>query len=496
MSASPVVPRHLGYREAQVLARDALAKGREEEALPTVAACARRADTDAALWHWAALLLRSLDRRAEALDFITRAASLAPRNAIVAHARARILLEAGAPAIDAARAALRLDPNNAEVISCVAAAMLAERRADEAETLLDETLKRHPGWIAGHDQLARLRWQMGDHAGSTRSLERALTAAPRDASLWSALLILTIHAERFAEARALASQATALLGPVASIIANDATAASELREDEDAERGFGLLAKLNEPSLVARHMRHLLRTARPEAALARAAAIADATLLWPYRQAAWRLLAHPRAEWLEGDERLVGIYDIAEHLPSIDRLAPMLRTLHLAKGQQIDQSVRGGTQTDGALFARVEPEIVRLRAAVARAVERHVGQLPPRDAAHPTLRHRRDRPVRFSGSWSVRLMAAGHHANHVHPSGWLSSALYVAVPEPGEGKSGWLALGEPPGDLNLGLSARRFVEPKPGRLVLFPSTMWHGTLPFAAGERLSVAFDVAAPVEQ
>ena len=37
------------------------------------------------------------------------------------------------------------------------------------------------------------------------------------------------------------------------------------------------------------------------------------------------------------------------------------------------------------------------------------------------------------------------------------------------------------------------IEPKPGRLVLFPSTMWHGTEPFAAGERLTVAFDVARP---
>ena len=33
----------------------------------------------------------------------------------------------------------------------------------------------------------------------------------------------------------------------------------------------------------------------------------------------------------------------------------------------------------------------------------------------------------------------------------------------------------------------------PGRLALFPSTMWHGTVPFADGERLTIAFDVARP---
>jgi len=35
------------------------------------------------------------------------------------------------------------------------------------------------------------------------------------------------------------------------------------------------------------------------------------------------------------------------------------------------------------------------------------------------------------------------------------------------------------------------VEPKPCRLALFPSWMWHGTRPFGEGERMTVAFDVA-----
>jgi hypothetical protein len=48
-------------------------------------------------------------------------------------------------------------------------------------------------------------------------------------------------------------------------------------------------------------------------------------------------------------------------------------------------------------------------------------------------------------------------------------------------------------DLGMNLPPIRLVEPKQGRLVLFPSTMWHGTRPFDAGERLTVAFDVKRP---
>jgi hypothetical protein len=100
--------------------------------------------------------------------------------------------------------------------------------------------------------------------------------------------------------------------------------------------------------------------------------------------------------------------------------------------------------------------------------------------------------VQFTGSWSVRLVGGGFHANHVHPMGWLSSALYIALPpDLGKEQAGWLTLGEPQAELNLDLPPHRMVEPKPGRLALFPSWMWHGTRPFGEGERLTVAFDVA-----
>jgi hypothetical protein len=146
------------------------------------------------------------------------------------------------------------------------------------------------------------------------------------------------------------------------------------------------------------------------------------------------------------------------------------------------------------LFAREEPEIRRLRGAIVDAVERYIAGLGAPDPTHPTRRHV-GRDFRFAGSWSVRLVGAGHHCNHIHPRGWISSAFYVSIPAPAETgppPAGWLQLGVPPRELGLDLPAFRTIEARPGRLALFPSTMWHGTLPIAAGERLTVAFDVAA----
>ena len=92
-----------------------------------------------------------------------------------------------------------------------------------------------------------------------------------------------------------------------------------------------------------------------------------------------------------------------------------------------------------------------------------------------------------------KRVGQGFNVAHTHPAGWISAVFYVALPEPeqmGPSPAGWITFGEPPPELGLPLKAYAEVEPRPGRLVLFPSYMWHGTRPFADGERLVVAFDM------
>jgi hypothetical protein len=54
-------------------------------------------------------------------------------------------------------------------------------------------------------------------------------------------------------------------------------------------------------------------------------------------------------------------------------------------------------------------------------------------------------------------------------------------------KEGWIKFGEP--NFDIGLTPRRTIQPVPGRLVLFPSYMWHGTIPFHGEARTTIAFD-------
>ena len=409
---------------------DALRLGGEKDALRLLAKAARFHPGDARLWQVSGLLHRALDDLDPAVKALTRAAGLARGDARIAHALARARLEAGLPAVDAFEGAHRLAPLDGDVLLGLAAARIADGDSEAAMAGIEAQLRLHPGWLPGHALIARLRWMFGEREAFTASYERALAAVPRDINLWREMIVTLIHANLYEAALGAIARGRAAAGPHLVFDANEAVCVAELGRTGEADRLFAALGPIGDVTIIIRRIRHLLRSGRP----AEAVALADpllageqAYLIWPYVSVAWRLLGDPRWQWLEGDSRLVGVYDLADQIPSLDALAGRLRALHLAPGQPLEQSVRGGTQTDGPLFARIEPEIRALRKAVVAAVERHVAQLPPPDPRHPTLRMRHG-PIRFAGSWSVRLLAAGHHANHIHPMGWFSSALYVTLP--------------------------------------------------------------------
>lgn len=486
---------------AASLAEAAITTGAEARALPFVAAAAAKQRTDPLLWQWTGLLHRALDGHVEAIRAFNAAARLAPQNARIAQGRAQIALEAGIDAIELFDTALALEPNNGEMLLSRAAARVAAGQAAQAIAEIEALLDQHPGWYPGHQRLIQLRWMMGEPERATERLERAAAAHPGDLNLWRMLILTHVEAGRWDAALAAIGRGRAALGDQLTFTANEATVRSETGAVAQADALYAVMAGVEDLSVAIRHVRHLLRNRRVDAAIP----LIDAWLapsgpqrgMWPYAAIAWTLAGDPRAEWLDGDERFVSVVDLAGHIPDLGRLAEILRGLHRAKGQHLDQSVRGGTQTDGPLFSRIEPEIQTLRAAIVAAVADHVARLPGRDPDHPLLAHGRPTRPRFAGSWSVRLSGQGFHANHVHPAGWISSAFYAALPEEVDagGEAGWLTLGSPQAELGLDIAPVRTIQPRPGRLVLFPSTMWHGTHRFQAGERLTVAFDIALPTD-
>ena len=480
------------------LAGKALEEGEEEHALSLIARGAEKANA-ALLWQWKALLERSLDEHEQALASFDKAARLAPADVGIAHGHARTAMEAGLDARALYERVVALAPKGGQILVGQAAARAAMGEGDRAIADLQAALEQAPAWLYGHEQLAQLMATEGRAAEATSSLERALARFPNAQPLWETLLNVQLRRGAYGSLLDIVGRARAAGVSTPEFQIYEGIHAAEFGEEAKPAALFGSFPDPVDKALESWRIRHLLRVGEAEAALPlidRQLAGTVSAEIWAYTATAWRMAGDPRSEWLEGDPAFVQVIDLSDTLPPIDKLAETLRALHVAKGEYLDQSVRGGTQTDGPLLSRIDPAIQHLRRAIVGAVEGYKAQLPPIDEKHPLLRHPRDRRVRFTGSWSVRLRSKGHHSNHVHPLGWISSALYVALPKRREGEredAGWFTLGEPDEKLGIHLPPWRKIEPKPAQLVLFPSWMWHGTVPFEDGERLTVAFDVGVP---
>lgn len=392
----------------------------------------------------------------------------------------------------------RMGMRTPEILDARASALLDVGDTEAAIALARTLCARHPEYAAGHIMLAEMLWEHGDAPeAALEGLVRAAAARPADRTLQFGAAQLFLAARRpqaaiividdlrrrqdSAQLTALAAEAHRQAGDIVGALERLADAPEDWRRDVVWRRA---------------QVRVLLAARRPE----HAAKAAEETLAWAgYDQellaliaTAWRMSGDLRERWLCNHEGLVQTVDI-DVASWIDELRGHLLGLHGARHEPLRQSLRNGSQTAGNLLGSEAPVVQRLHKALQEAITEVLSRLP-KDATHPFLCRNTGR-ARFVGSWSAKLLANGRHADHFHQQGWLSSAFYVQLP-PSMGAdakddAGCLQFGQPDEDLGLtGLAPQWMVRPKVGRLALFPSYFWHGTVPFFdATPRLTVAFD-------
>ena len=445
------------------------------------------------LWNGLAALERADGDLAAAASAYDRALKLQPNEPLATVGRARVALERDEPdAPQRYRAARRAAPDTVELLIDEAEARLG--RGDRAA--LDELAKEaaaRPNWTSGQIGLARMRWEQGQQDGFADHIEALLAAEPAREELWRDYCQLLSACKLPEQAADVAARARVALRDDPQWALTEAIAAGKAGQLQRAEALFASLPATM-PKRAINESVHCIRRHDYDRALALAeAALAEDrwdVATWTIAELLYRKRGDPRAAWLSGQPGLIGVQDLPIEAEDFVAADALLHRLHQDAIETVGQSVRGGSQTRWNLFDRMEPELAPLRAAIERGIAAFADRLPPRDDAHPLLRHR-DQPLRITAAWSVRLRDAGYHEPHFHPEGVLSSACYFRVPVPGANPhDGWLEIGRPATDLLMDLEPIATIEPKAGRLVLFPSFLFHGTRPFAAGERMSVAFDV------
>jgi len=491
---------------ALLLARYYNDQQRPAEALAIVAPLCRSGQVAAELVTQHVAALAALGRQNEAVTFYRAQADATPDNPATAHALA-IALAAASRHIEAESAsqrALARGHKTAGVYFTNANSLIALGEFERAEASLRECLRQEPRHVEAHNHLARLVWmRTGDHVQATAALDQALQRFQGDDALLAAKAAILQGAGdargAYACLAALAERAQA--SP--ALLVRAGLAALEF----DPTIALGLAERALQRSPSATAPRHLLTAALLGTGDARHALThCDALLatspddqyLIALQTTAWRLL---------GDERYDAYCDYAQlvrpqtlQAPSawpdlasfLRDLKQSLEGLHNPHGHPLlFQSLRHGTETTGDLTREEDPVIQALFEAFDAPIRDYLAFI---GSGSDPLRRRNRGAYRYNGGWSVRLRSSGYHTNHVHPRGWISSAFYVELPDDmmeTSTQGGCLTFGEPSIATNPPLYAQYVVRPEPGRLALFPSYFWHGTVPFhSVKTRLTVAFDV------
>lgn len=487
---------------ATMLARLLIARGRAAEALKVLTPLTVAGDDPAALSiHGEAL--RALGRHDEAAVLLRRILAGPHAAPVFDYNLASVL--ADAERFDEAEAAvsraIAQGMGTPEALRLRGRALQGLGRFDEAEAVFRQALGLDPLDALTHRDLSHLVWRRTEDAAlASAAIDQALAVRPGDPSL---RVVKAKLLEFAGDPRA----AYAVLAPVAGRCAPDPAVeltASQVAVafDPALARAHGeraVAAAPSDPMTLAVAAEAALVAGDPEAAGRHAEAMLAIAPDHPQAlgllAAAWRMLGDPRYGELYDYDAFVKTYRLeppagwATLEAWLADLARALDGLHGLKAHPIGQSLRQGSQTSQSLDHSPDPAIRGFFEAIRPPIGRYIAEL---GRGRDPLRRRATGRFRLSGSWSVRLRPGGRHVPHLHPKGWLSSALYVALPQAVEtGREGWIAFGEPGLPLRPPQPPERWVKPEPGLLVLFPSYMWHGTIPFGGAEpRLTCAFDV------
>ncbi|MFI4933787.1 MAG: putative 2OG-Fe(II) oxygenase [Caulobacterales bacterium] len=450
-----------------------------------------------------AVALKAQGRVDEAIGVYERAAAAFPQSGVAAHNLAATLGDEHrfAESEAAASQAFERGLDAAETWIVRARALQGLGDLDGAERAFEEVIRRRPAHPDALGELSQLLWmRTEDLAAASAPLDQAMRDFPQVVPLRLKKARLLEYAGDGAGAyQALLSGGRNLdADPVIQARAAELSCAIAPRTALiHAKQAYALSP--DDPFVIGAMAQAQLAVGLPDEAARSAARMRERAPLNQFAIAlettAWRLLGDPRYRAICDYEAMVGVSEI-DTPPGWPGLTAYLADLEIAlaglhpfRTHPLGQSVRHGSQTQQSLARATDPAIQAFFEAIDGPIRRYIGGLG--DGEDP-LRRRRAAGYALSGIWSVRLRPGGFHTDHLHPEGWISSACYIALPKAVErGHEGWLKFGQPGLATSPALTAERFVQPAPGRLVLFPSYMWHGTVPFGGEEpRLSIAFDV------
>jgi len=412
-----------------------------------------------------------------ALDACRAILALHPNQPDVLSFAGMIATQLGRPedAIGFYRDAVALKPDFAEAHYNLAVALQRLGRLVDAATAYRNALLRKPEFVAAHHNLGNVLRDLGDLEGAIECFRKALSLRP--AAETALNLGVALQANRqLGDAIGAYRQAVTLKPDWPAAHSHLVHALMECRDSRAAIAACESWLAMDPASVEAQALKAIVLNESGDEKAARV------------------ILDFDRFVQVVDFEAPSGYASLADFNAALVRVVESHPTLKVPPADdptyhhpalQITEELLG---EEGGPIADLERMMRRAIAAYLETV--------PREPPHPFLANfpRRWRLT----SWATRLAGEGNLVPHVHHDGYLGGVYYPLLPkivsEPGQGEAGWFELGRPPAMLRTEAPPIvRRIQPKEGRMLLFPGYFFHNTVPFTSTERrISIAWDLVA----
>jgi uncharacterized protein (TIGR02466 family) len=390
--------------------------------------------------------------------------------------------------------AVDLEPRFFEALGNLGTVLQQQGKLEEAEQCYRKALAVHPD-ARGHFNLGTVLYGLGLHQEAVREFRGAVDMDPRFADAWNSLGETLRDRGEMEEAVRCYEQALAAhpahgraqynLGETLCLAGRlkDAIPYFEASDFADSqERALQCLYKTGQFDFFKQRFDALAAKTPHHSVLLGALATHYATNFgrpdtYNFCKTPMDYVLHTRIEELAAPES-----------PLLHELLQDIR--HLAIAERKQGRLYYGMQSAGNLLLRSEPSFQKLAALIRQKVMEYRQHFA---ASREEIIKAFPRRIEFTSSWYLRMNQGGYLTSHIHEEGWISGCVYLKLPDKHQGHEGSFEYSTDGDDyprLHDDFPSR-IVDQQVGDLVLFPSSLFHRTIPFHSDqERVCVAFDV------
>ncbi len=445
-------------------------------------------------------VLGQLGRVDEAIAGYRKAIQLRP-NLVVAHFNLGIILQEHGrfdEAVAAYRKAIALEPGFYEAIGNLGTVLQKQGKLEEATSLYRQALAIHAD-ARGYFNLGTALRDEGKHQEASESYLKALELNPNYADAHNNLGEIFRDRGNMDEAIKCYENAIAIqadhpnanynMGEFLSLARRYAEAIpyyQRSRFEDFEERAMGCMYRIGQYDEFRKKLQEMVHSGRKSIMLATLSkhhainfGVPDEYSFCPDpMRFAWHTNIPELSE--PGSQLLQDVLDTIDRTPIAARMQGRLYS---------------GMQSAGNLLKRPEPAFQ----ALAKLVKQKIAEYREHYAGEDCdLIRYFPKEIDFSSSWYLKMKKGGNLGSHIHEEGWISGCVYLKLPtrEPGSTEAGF----------EYGTDGDRYprqhdnfdshiVVQAVGDIVLFPSSLFHRTIPFSADEeRVCVAFDLKPEV--